>query len=158
MSECPSSTLRNTRKHFVKCVDCHCQTLPQNASTWTAAGALSIGGRVNDGVLCLKCANNRRETLGLPVVKSAEIPRPVCEATLKKVRINKREYSWEVSTLDSLLTKWRNECLSKTFKKRNITRFVVSINKKLISTTDFDSITISDGDEIVIMPGAVAGG
>lgn len=158
MSECPSSTVRNTGKHFVKCVDCRCQTLPQNASPWTAASTLYISGRVNDGALCFNCANKRRGALGLPLVETSESARPVCEATLKRVRINQREYSWEVSTLDSLLTKWRDESLSKTFKKRDIANFVVCVNKKLIIAPKFSSVTISDGDEIMIAAGAVGGG
>jgi hypothetical protein len=65
MCECPSNTLRNTntRKQFVKCVDCGRQMLPQNASKerpWAAAASMFIGGRVNDGALCFNCANKRR--------------------------------------------------------------------------------------------------
>jgi sulfur carrier protein ThiS len=157
MSESPSSTLRNTRKHFVKCVDCRTQTLPQNASTWTAASALFINGHVNDGALCLKCANKRRAALGLPVEVS-ETSAPVCDKGPKKIRINRREYSWEVSTLDSLLTKWRDEYPNPTFRNRKISHLVVTVNKELIRAKDFSSVPISDGDEITIAAGAIGGG
>jgi hypothetical protein len=159
MSECPSSTLRNTRKHFVKCVDCRTQTLPQNASTWTAAGALSISCRVNDGVLCLKCANKRRETLGLPVeLGESTEPALVCAPTMKKVTINRRQYIWEIDNLESLMTKWRAEYPNPTFQKRRLDSFVVAINDELLRTKDFSSVPLSDGDTIVITVGGVAGG
>ncbi len=163
MSECPSTTLRNTRKHFVKCVDCGCQTLPQNASKdrrWAAAASLSISGGVNDGALCFNCANKRRETLGLPLEKEhGEVvsPTPVCETKLKNVRINTREYSWNVSTLESLLTKWRDECL-RSFRNREIKFWLVAVNDEVIPATSFSSMPISDGDTIFIAMGAVAGG
>ena len=163
MSECPSSMLRNTRKHFVKCVDCGCQRLPQNASKerhWTAAASLYISGGVNDGALCFTCANKRRETLGLPVEKEhGEVvsPTPVCETKLKTVRINTREYSWNVSTLESLLTKWRDESLG-TFKNMEIKLWLVAVNDEIIPATSFGSMPVSDGDTIFIAMGAVAGG
>jgi sulfur carrier protein ThiS len=158
MSECPSSTLRNTRKHFVKCVDCHCHTLPQNASAWTAASTLYLSGRVNDGALCGNCANKRREALGLPVVGESSRPAPACDPKMKTVRVNRREYTWEVSTLESVLAKWRDEYPNPRVKKMELARFVVTVNTKLILAADFSSTTISDGDEIVVSAGAVAGG
>ena len=159
MSECPSSTLRNTRKHFVKCVDCRTQTLPQNAANWTASGALHISGRVNDGVLCRKCANKRREALGLPVEHSQSTEAtPVCAPTMKRVTINRRECVWEIDNLESLLTKWRSEYPNPTFQKRALDRFVVAINDELVRTKDFSSVPISDGDTIIITVGGVAGG
>ena len=163
MSECPSSLLRNTRKHFVKCVDCGCQTLPQNASKerpWTATASLYVSGAVNDGALCFNCANKRRETLGLPVEKEAgERVRasPACETKLKKVRINTREYSCNASTLESLLTKWRDECI-RSFKNREIKFWLVAVNDEIIPATSFSSMPICDGDTIFIAMGAVAGG
>ncbi len=159
MSECPSSTLRNTRKHFVKCVDCDCQTLPQNAAKerpWAAAASLYISGRVNDGALCFNCANKRRGLLGLPLEKEvtrSESPAPKCEATLKKVRINTQEYAWEISTLESLLRKWRDECLAKSFRKMEIKYWIVAVNNEIVFATDFSSTPISDGDEISIVLG-----
>lgn len=164
MSESPSITLRNTRKHFVKCVDCGCQTLPQNASKerpWTAAASLYIRGRANDGALCFNCANKRRGLLGLPLEKEptrTEVPAPKCEATLKKVRINTQEYSWEISTLASLLTKWRDECSPKFFRNNDIRLFIVAVNDNVIPASNFSSMPISDGDEIMIVAGMVAGG
>ena len=159
MSESPSRTLRNTRKHFVKCVDCGKQTLPQNASDWTAAGAVYIKGRVNDGAMCPKCANKRREALGLPVEHSESTePVLVCSPTMKRVTINRREYIWEIDTLESLLTKWRAEYPNPTFQKRGLDRFMVAINNELVRTKDFSSVPISDGDTIVIAVGGVAGG
>jgi sulfur carrier protein ThiS len=144
-------------------VDCGCQTLPQNASKecpWTAAASLYISGDVNDGALCFNCANKRRETLGLPLEKEhGEVvsPAPVCETKLKKVRINTREYSWKVSTLESLLTKWRDECLD-SFKNMEIKLWLVAVNDEIIPATSFGSMPISDGDTIFIAVGAVAGG
>ena len=163
MIECPSSTVRNLRKHFVKCVDCGCQTLPQNASKerpWTAAASLSISGGVNNGALCFNCANKRRERLGFPLVKEhCELvsATPVCERRLKKVRINTREYSWTVSTLESLLTTFRDESLA-SFKNREIKFWLVAVNDEIIPATSFTSMPISDGDTIFIAMGAVAGG
>ena len=164
MSECPSSSLRNTRKHFVKCVDCVCQTLPQNASKeqpWAAAASLYISGRVNDGALCFNCANKRRGLLGLPLEKevtATEGPASTCQATLKKVRINTRECSWEVSTLESLLTKWCDECFPKNFKDKDMRLYIVAVNNNVIPASNFNSMPISDGDEIIIVVGAIAGG
>ena len=160
MSESPSSTLRNTRKHFVKCVDCRTQTLPQNASGWTTAGSLNVSGRTNDGALCSSCANKRRKTLGLPVAEHIEdpSPAPLRNATAKRLKINRREYCWEVSNLEAVLTKWRDEYLNPTFRKRDIKTLVVIVNDELVRTRDFSSVPISDGDTIVIMVGGVAGG
>lgn len=163
MSECPSITVRNARKHFVKCVDCGCQTLPQNASKerpWTAAASVYIRGRANDGALCFNCANKRRENLGLSWEQRIEPPSsaPECQATLKHVCINTREYSWNVSTLESLLTKWHDECLDSHFKNREIKFWIVAVNNEIIPATGFSSMPISDGDTIFIAMGAVAGG
>jgi hypothetical protein len=164
MSECPSITVRNTRKVFVKCVDCGCQTLPQNASKewpWTAAASLYIRGRANDGALCFSCANKRRETLGLPVEKKHSEPvkpAPLCETKLKNVRINTHSYSWEIGTLECLLTKWREDCLGPGFKHRPIKLWLVAVNDEIIPAASFSSMPISDGDMIFIAMGAVAGG
>lgn len=163
MSECPSITVRNARKHFVKCVDCGCQTLPQNASKerpWTAAASLYIRGRANDGALCFNCANKRRENLGLSWEQRIEPSRPApeCQATLKHVCINTREYNCSVSTLESLLTKWHDECLDSHFKNRDFKFWIVAVNNEIIPATGFSSTSISDGDTIFIAMGAVAGG
>lgn len=164
MSESPSSTLRNTRKHFVKCVDCGCQTLPQNASKerpWAAAASLYISGHLNEGALCFMCANTRRGLLGLPLeneVTHTESLAFTCDATLKKVRINAQEYSWEVSTLESLLTKWLDECFPKSFRSKDSRLLIVAVNDTVIPASNFSSMPISEGDEITIVAGAVAGG
>ncbi|MGB8771238.1 MAG: hypothetical protein WCC92_16590 [Candidatus Korobacteraceae bacterium] len=164
MSESPSIMLRNTRKHFLKCVDCGGQTLPQNASQvrpWTAAASLYIGRAVNDGALCFNCANKRREKLGLPVEKEhGEVMSParIYETKLKRVRINTHEYVWEINTLESLLTKWREECLAKTFRNRNINHFIVAVNNEVIPASAFSALPISDGDMIDIAVGAISGG
>jgi hypothetical protein len=164
MSERPSITVRNTRKHFVKCVDCGCQTLPQNASkkcAWTAAASLYIRDRANEGALCFNCANKRRETLGLPVEKKHSEPvkpAPVCETKLKNVRINTHEYRWKISTLESLLAKWRDDCLGPRFKHRPMKLWLVAVNDEIIPAASFSSMLISDGDMIFIAMGAIAGG
>lgn len=162
MSESPSSMLRNTRKHFLKCVDCGGQTLPQYASKehpWSAAASLYVRGRVNDGALCFSCATKRKETLGLPVENEHnETIFPVCETKLKRVRINTHEYCWEISTLESLLDKWRGECLGPSFKYRSMKLWLVAINHEIIPPTSFVSRPVSDGDSIFIAMGAIAGG
>lgn len=164
MSESPSNTLRNTRKQFVKCVDCGCQMLPQNASRerpWAAAASLYISRRVNDGALCFNCANKRRAVLRLALEKDlsrTERFASTCDATLKKVHINTREYCWEISTLESLLTKWLDECFPKTFRSKDSRLLLVAVNKTVIPASDFRSMPIVEGDEITIAAGAVAGG
>jgi molybdopterin converting factor small subunit len=77
---------------------------------------------------------------------------------MKTVRVNRREYTWEISSLESVLAKWRDAYPNPRVKKTEIARFLVTVNTKLILAADFSSTPISDGDEIVIMPGAIAGG
>jgi hypothetical protein len=144
-------------------MDCGCQTLPQNATkehAWTAAASLYIRGRANDGALCFTCANKRRETLGLSWEQHIKPPSPApeCHATLKHVCINTREYSWTVSTLECLLTKWHDECLTSHSKNREIKFWIVAVNNEIIPATGFSWMPISDGDSIFIAMGAVAGG
>jgi hypothetical protein len=167
MSERPSASLRNQRKHFVKCVDCSCQTLPQNAPRerlWAAAATLYITGRVNDGALCFQCANKRREVLGLPIEKEpdSDTTKVECEraesapasgATPKKIRINNREYIWDVSTLDSLIVKWREQHFHDKYKNLDARWSLVVINNRSIHAIDFSSVPISHGDEIFIVLG-----
>jgi thiamine biosynthesis protein ThiS len=148
----------------VKCVDCGCQTLPQNAPKdrpWAAAASLYITGQINDGALCFTCANKRRGVLGLPLEKEVghtEGPAFTCEARLKKVRINAQAYSWEVSTLESLLTKWLDERFPKSFRTKDSRFLIVAVNDTVIPASNFSSMPISEGDEITIAAGAVAGG
>ena len=164
MSQPPSTALRNTRKHFLKCVDCGSQTLPQNASKerWVAAAALYLEGRLNDGALCLQCANSRKALLGLPVeqdnsktLTSYEHPAltPTNERLPKKVRINQQEYTWNVSTLGSLLDKWKDQFFYDEYKKVDTRWWRVVVNHRCIPTEDFSSVPISDGDEISIVMG-----
>ena len=167
MSERPSTSSRNPRKHFVKCVDCGCQTLPQNAlnkAPWTAAATLYMSGRINDGALCFRCANKRRELLGLPAERGpdggtpkdacgrAELA-PVSSATPKKIRINNREYTWDVNTLDSLLVKWREQQFYEQYKNPDPRWSLVVVNNRPIPVIDFSSVPISDGDEIFVVLG-----
>jgi hypothetical protein len=85
-------------------------------------------------------------------------PSPVCcETTLKRVRINRQEQCWEISTLESLLARWREECSPGSLRDRDSRWLLVAVNKKVISQ-DFGSTPVSDGDEIVIAMGASAGG
>jgi molybdopterin converting factor small subunit len=164
MSERPSSTLRNARKHYLKCVDCGRQTLPRNASDegpWAAAALLRISGRIDDGPLCFNCANTRRELLGLPVRRDVSVPAGAaftCEARPRHVRINSRACTWEVSTLESLVTKWSDECFPKGFKTKDPRLLLVAVNGNVIRMNDRGSTPISDGDEITIVVGAMAGG
>jgi hypothetical protein len=166
MSKRPSTWLRNERKHFVKCVDCGRQTLPQNAAReqpWAAAATLYISGRINDGALCFGCANKRRELLGLPAEKEPDRGTPKNEGrraefaparavTTKKIRINKREYTWDISNLDSLIVKWREQ-FYEDYKNLDASWSLVLINGRRIPAIDFSSVPISDGDEIFIVLG-----
>jgi thiamine biosynthesis protein ThiS len=74
------------------------------------------------------------------------------------VRINTQEYSWEISTLESLLTKWRDECSPKSFRNRDIKLLLVAVNNTVIPASHFSPMPISDGDEITIVAGMIAGG
>jgi hypothetical protein len=164
MSQRPLTSFRNTRKHFLKCVDCGCQTLPQNASKecWGAAASLYINGHINDGALCVQCGNKRRALLGeLAEPESGETltsydrPRlaPESEMLLKKVRINEQEYSWNVSTLGSLIEKWKDQVFYAEYKKVDTRWWHVVVNHRCIPAQDFSLLPISDGDEISIVMG-----
>lgn len=164
MSEYPSSVLRNARKHFLKCVDCGCQTLPLSVSKqcpWSAAASLYSSGSVNEGALCFDCANKRREKLGLQVEKEhADVVSPAsgCEKKLRRVHINTHECDWEISTLESLLIKWREEGQVWGFRNRDMKLWLVAVNDQIIPASNFGSTPISEGDQIFIAMGAVAGG
>ena len=70
---------------------------------------------------------------------------------------NAREYTWNVGTLESLLTKWRDECFCE-LKNRELRFWLVAVNDEIIPATSFSSMPISDGDTVFIAMGAVAGG
>ena len=164
MGEYSSSTSPNTRKQFLRCADCGCQTLSQNVSQerpWAAAASLYVSGRVNDGALCFDCANNRRAWLGLPPAREparTEGQAPACEARVKKVRINTQEYSWEIGTLESLLTKWRDGYSPKSLRNRDIKLLLAAVNDVVIPARKFGSVPIFEGDAVTIVAGAIAGG
>jgi hypothetical protein len=154
----------------VKCVDCGTQTLPQNASgerPWTAAAALRISGRINDGTLCFECGKKRRVLLGLPVeqdnskVLEEKRDRPVpagpVEATLKKIRINKREHTWEVGTIRSVLLKWQDHHAYDEYKNREMDfkKWVVLVNERRVPLEEFNSMPVADGDDICIVSGCL---
>jgi molybdopterin converting factor small subunit len=165
MSQRPPTSFRNTRKHFVRCVDCGCQTLPQNAPKerpWSAAASLYVASSVNDGALCFSCANKRKALLGLPVEPysgdlKSECGRPVLapanESTLKTIRVNEQEYTWNVTTLESLIEKWKEQYFYDEHKKMDGRWWRVVVNDAVISADDFSSVPISDGDEISIVLG-----
>ncbi|HVP65043.1 MAG TPA: hypothetical protein VMT82_09115 [candidate division Zixibacteria bacterium] len=170
MSRRPSTSIRNTRKHFVKCVDCNTQTLPQNASKerpWTTAVVLRIPGRINDGALCFECGNNRRALLGLPVEQDdreieksnseRQVPVGLSGAAPKQIRINKREQTWEVSTLKTLITKWTDHYSFDDYKNREVDlrKWVVFVNGRQIHSEEFNSLPVADGDDISITPGVL---
>jgi molybdopterin converting factor small subunit len=156
--------MRNTRKHYLKCVDCGCQTLPRNATEqrpWTAAGLLRIVGHINDGPLCFICANERRRTLGLPLLTGATVLAVAAstgQLTQKHVRINSRDCCWEVDTLESVVARWSEECFPRAFKNKDPRLLLVAVNNLVIRAKDFNSTPISEGDEITIVVGAIAGG
>jgi hypothetical protein len=164
MSQRPPASFRNTRKHFLKCVDCGCQTLPQDASKerWGAAASLYINGYLNDGALCFQCWSKRRALLGLPAEQDGsetltsydrQVLAPANETLLKKVRVNEQEYSWNVSTLGSLIDKWKDQFFYAEYKKVDTRWWRVVINHRCIPAQDFSSVPISDGDEISIVMG-----
>jgi hypothetical protein len=151
----------NERKRFVKCVDCGCRTLPRNARRerpWAAASSLYMDGRLNEGALCFPCANGRREALGLAIHEEPRSPvargfAPAATATAKKVTINKQEYTWELSTLDALIEKWKERQFFDRFEKADAGWWLVVVNDRSIPAADFGSVLISDGDEISIVLG-----
>jgi sulfur carrier protein ThiS len=99
--------------------------------------------------------------LGLPLEEKpsrTDSPAPKCEAPLKKVRINTQEYTWGISTLESLLRKWRDACSPESFRNQDIRFLLVAVNDMVIPARSFSSMPISDGDEITIVRGAIAGG
>jgi hypothetical protein len=152
----------------VKCVDCGTQTLPQNASgerSWTLAAALRIDGRINDGVLCFECGNKRKVLLGVPVpqdeskVVKGKCDRPVpagpIETARRRFRINKREHVWEVSTLESLMVKWKDHYADDEYKDRemDLRKWIIRLNDRQVLPEEFGSLPVSDGDEISILAG-----
>lgn len=159
------ASFRNTRKHFVKCVDCDCQTLPQNASkerAWTATASLSIAGRINDGALCFSCANKRRTSLGLTLEQgNCQCLRSKCERTggtanesmVKTIRVNEREYVWSISTLETVLERWKDQLFYDEYKKVDSRWWRVVVNGAVVAADDFSSMPISDGDVISIVMG-----
>jgi hypothetical protein len=89
------------------------------------------------------------------VPEGAASPR---QATQKNVRINSRERRWEISTLESLVAKWRDERFPKTFQNKDPRLLLVAVNNNLIRVNEFSSMPISHGDGITIVVGAIAGG
>ena len=161
MTERFCSLSRNQRKHFVKCVDCGCQTLPQNAPKerpWAAAATLHISGRIDDGALCFACANKRRVSLGLPIEKEPGSGMPSASACArmaasKRVTINNQEYTWEVTALDSVILKWKEKQLDERFRHVDAAWWLVVVNNRSIPAGDFSSVQVYDGDEISIVLG-----
>jgi len=131
------------------------------------AAALRLPGRINDGALCFECGNKRRALLGLPVeqddreVLKGKCDRPVpagpIEAAQRKVCINKREHTWEVSTLYSLIAKWKDHYAYDEYKNRDmdLRKWVVLVNDRQISPEEFSSLPVVDGDKISIMSGCM---
>jgi hypothetical protein len=78
---------------------------------------------------------------------------PASTAAPKKIRINKQEYTWDVSTLDSLVAKWRERQCYEQHKTPDASWSLVVINNRTIPAIDFSSVPISDGDEIFIVLG-----
>lgn len=165
MSQRSLNSFRNTRKQFVKCVDCGCQTLPQNASKerpWSAAASLYVSGRVSDGALCFSCANNRRVLLGRPLEQDngdlkSDCERPVLaaanESTCKRIRINDRGYEWKVTSLESLIEEWKHQSFYDEYEELDSRWWRVFVNHRCIPAEHFASVAISDGDEISIVMG-----
>ena len=165
MTQRPHISFRNTRKHFLKCADCDCQTLPQNASIerpWSAAASLSVASRVNEGVLCFTCSNKRRALLGLPLEQNKRdlkadytrpVPAPAKDSTLKAIRVNEQECTWDVTTLQSLIEKWKEQYFYDEHKKVDSRWWRVVVNDVVISADDFSSVPICDGDEISVVLG-----
>ena len=165
MSQRSPTSFRNPRKHFVKCVDCGCQTLPQNASgerPWSAAASLHVAGKVNDGALCSLCANKRTRLLGLPVEKNdgdlkSDRGGPVSTSTsdslAKTIRINDRAYTWNITTLQALIEEWKRQYFYDAYKQLDGRWWRVLVNQRWIPADDFASVAICDGDDISIVMG-----
>ena len=165
MIQRPPTSFRNPRKHFLKCVDCGRQTLPQNASRerpWSAGASLHVAGRVNDGALCFQCANKRRALLGLPVEQNdgdlkSDCRRPVLgsanASTPKTIRINDREYTWKVTTLEALIGEWQRQYFYEEYKPLDSRWWRVLVNQRCVPADDFASVAICDGDDISIVMG-----
>jgi sulfur carrier protein ThiS len=154
----------------VSCVDCGTRTLPQNARKdrpWTTAAALRIGDRANVGALCFECGNKRRALLGFPleqcggesVTDQRPFPAPVgpIKTARKTVRINKQSYSWDISSLESLIVKWNDYVCYDEYKGRGIDfkKWVVRVNDRQIPSNEFSQHPVADGDVIAIMPGCL---
>jgi hypothetical protein len=167
MSERPAPSSRNERKQFLGCVDCGRRTLPHNAPgqrPWTAAATLFVSGRPNDGALCFACANERRERLGLPVDTASDRDTPTGEcgragsataraASPKTIRINRRQYTWDVGTLQALMERWREQQFYDRYKTLDTSWSLVVHNDRSIPATDFGSVPISEGDQVFIVLG-----
>ena len=69
-----------------------------------------------------------------------------------------RECCWEVGSLESLVAKWCDECFPKAFQNKDPRLLLVAVNDSVIRASDFWSTPISNGDEITIVVGAMAGG
>jgi hypothetical protein len=106
----------------------------------------------------------RRELLALPAEKGphSDTLKRECgrvefaaagAGTPKKIRSNKREYIWDVSTLDSLIVKWREQQFYEKYKDLDAGWSLVVINNKSIPANAFSSVPISNGDEISIVLG-----
>lgn len=128
-----------------------------------AAASLYISGAVNDGALCFTCANKRRAPLSLPLEQdnghtlNRESERPVLassnESTLKTIRVNQWEYTWNVTTLESVIEKWKDQYFYDEYKKADSRWWRVAVNDRVIPADAFSSVLISDGDQISIVIG-----
>ena len=128
-----------------------------------AASSLYVANRVNDGVVCFSCANKRRALLGLPVeqhegdlkteCESPVLAPPANESKLKTIRVNEQEYTWNVTVLESLIEKWKDQYLYDEHKKIDSRWWRVVVNGTVISGDKFSSLPICDGDEVSIVLG-----
>jgi hypothetical protein len=165
MSQRLPTSFRNPRKHFLKCVDCGRQTLPQNASRdrpWSAAASLHVAGRINEGALCFSCANRRSALLGLPVEQNdtystSDCVRPVSgsanDSRPKRIRINDLEYTFKVTTLQALIEEWKRQYFFQEYKQLDSRWWRVFVNQKCIPADIFASVAICDGDNVSIVMG-----
>ncbi|MGB8768326.1 MAG: MoaD/ThiS family protein, partial [Candidatus Korobacteraceae bacterium] len=86
-----------------------------------------------------------------------ESERPVLassnESTLKTIRVNQWEYTWNVTTLESVIEKWKDQYFYDEYKKADSRWWRVAVNDRVIPADAFSSVLISDGDQISIVIG-----
>jgi sulfur carrier protein ThiS len=74
-------------------------------------------------------------------------------ATAKKITVNNQQYTWELTTLDSLIMKWKEHLLDDKFRSLDASWWLVVVNGRPVPAARCSSVPVSDGDEISIILG-----